>query len=364
MAPTFGFQYTSGTNPFIPSYNGMATAQLIVDYSRNPKDFIVNKLVTISPVKKVAGYWLRFDQSVLSRVQNNNEALWADGQEFPAWPHNKQRFTNLPYFCQRYAEPYPVGYWERDQATWDVDKQAQRVLGQRMMLRRAVAFRTLVTNGNNYLTQNTDTVANFGGGNWGTSAVADAFVLKTINNVERRMLLQTNGVITREGMVMLMSPIIAYAMSASPEIHAYLGNSPVALAVLRGEAAGTNKTYQIPDNLYGIRTVVDPTIQNTAARDVTPSLYPTEPGYRFIQPATDVIFLSRPGDIPENVGDFATAFSSIHLFPYEPDEMVVRSHDEPHNNRLVHQAYDAWDMKIVAHETLFLVTGVITAPTS
>lgn len=347
--PTFTYAYPSGTNPFIPSYNGQATAQLIVDYSRNPKTFTVNKLVTISPVKKVSGYFMRFDQAVLSRVTDNAEAVWADGQEFPAGPHNKQRFTNIYYEATRYAEPYPVGYLERDQATWDVDKQAQRVLGQRMMTRRALAFKNLVTNTNNYLTNNTGTATAFGGGQWSAATATNPYILQTINEVERRLLLTTNGVITREAMILLLSPTLAYNISKTQEIHAYLGNSPVALAVLRGEAAGTNKTYQIPDNLYGCRTVVDTTVQNTAARDATPN-------YTFFQPTEDAIFLVRPGDIPENVGDFATAFSSIHLFVYEPEEMVVRSHDEPHNNRLVHQAFDHWDIKIVAHETLFLVT--------
>lgn len=363
MAPTFNFQYTSGTNPYIPSYSdGTVRAQLIVDYSRNPKAFIVNKLVTISPVKKTSGYWLRFDQSVLSRVNSLEESVWHDGQEFPMGPHNKQKFTNIHYETTRYGEPYPVGYNERDQAAWDVDKQAQRVLGQRLMTRRALGFKNIATNANNYLASNTGTVETFAslgaGNNWSDATAAAPFVLQTINEVERRTLLTTNGVITRESMVMLMAPTVAYNLSKTQEVHQYLGNSPVALAVLRGEAEGTNKPYQIPDLIYGIRTVVDPTIQNTAARDVTPNLQPTTPGYAFMQPSNSVIFLSRPGDVPENVGDFATAFSSIHLFVYEPDEFVIRSHDEPHNNRLVHQAYDHWDIRIVAHETMYLLTSV------
>ena len=46
--------YPSGTNTYLPSFD--ATGNMIVSFSRNVKDFALNKYVTITPVTKSTGY--------------------------------------------------------------------------------------------------------------------------------------------------------------------------------------------------------------------------------------------------------------------------------------------------------------------
>ena len=61
-------QFPSGSNTYIPSFD--ATGQLVVSFSRNPKDFPLNKCITITPVKKSSGYYLKLNAEQAARVTN------------------------------------------------------------------------------------------------------------------------------------------------------------------------------------------------------------------------------------------------------------------------------------------------------
>lgn len=352
MAVTFGYAYPSGTNPFVPRFDAKGSGKLIVSYSRNPKDFAVNKLVTITPRTELSGYYARFDPSVLSRVNDLNSTVWADGQPAPTGDQNKQRFAFVPYAMQRRAEPFYVGYQERDQAVWDVDAQGQDVLGQRMMSWRALEFYQLIQNANNYLASNTSTATALSGGLWSAATGSNPYIKIGLRKIVNQIVKITNAAVSRKDLTLLLSPDVAGALAETQEIREYLARSVFALKEIRGNEPDQNENWGLPDRLYGINVVVDPTIQNAAFRDQDPS-------YNFMTGANEAIILCRPGDLV-NTGQFATAFSSVHMFSYTKEEMLMETFDEFWNKRVRHMVTDTRAFQVVSPETLYRVTSVLS----
>lgn len=352
MAVTFGYSYPSGTNPFVPRFDAKGSGRLIVSYSRNPKDFAVNKLVTITPRTEMSGYYARFDPSVLARIGDLNSTVWADGQPAPTGDQNKQRFTFVPYAMQRRAEPFYIGYQERDQAVWDTDAQAQDVLGQRMMGQRALEFYNLVTNTANYLSTNTNTATALSNGLWSAATGSNPYIKITLRKIVNQIVQITNAAVSRKDLTLLLSPDVAGAMAETQEIREYLARSVFALSELKGGDKEQNDNWGLPPKLYDINVVVDPTINNTAFRDANPS-------YSFMAPSNSAIILCRPGDLV-NTGQFATAYSSVHMFSYTKEEMLLETFDEFWNKRIRHMSVDTRSFQVVSPETLYLVTNVLS----
>lgn len=352
MAPTFNYAYPSWSNPFIPAFNRNGTGRLIVDYSRNWKKFLLNRLVTLTSVTEPSGHYLRFDPSVLSRVTDPNESVWVDGQPFPAGEHNTQKFQFIPYTTVRHARPYFFGYDTKKNAVWDMDAQAERVLGNMMMTERNVEFYGLVQNSANYLTQNTATATAAGGGLWSAATSTNPYIQQSIDYAVEKMMLVTNGAVGRSDFTLLLSPKVAHAIAATQEVRETLIQSPFALGIITGNKEGQNVNYNLPPTLYGVKVEVDPSIQNTAMRDLPPT-------YRFFAGTNEAILICRPGDL-ENTGDFATAYSSVHMFCYSEYEMKMETVDLSWDKRIRHQVSDQRQFQIVSPETLFLFTNVLS----
>lgn len=357
MAVTFNYAYPSWSNPFIPSFNRNGTGRLIVDYARNWKKFLVNRLVTITSIPEPSGHYLRFDQSVLSRVSDPNESVWVDGQPFPAGEHHTQKFQFIPYTTVRHARGYFTGYDTKKNAVWDTDAQAERVLGNMMMTERNVEFYNLIQNSDNYLTDNTATATAAGGGKWSAATTSNNYIQKSIDYAIEKMMLATNGVVNREDFTLLLSPKVAHSVAATQEVRETLIQSVYALPLIQGRKEGQNTNYNLPKTLYGVNVEVDPSIQNRALaagngmRDMTPN-------YRFFAGDDEAVLLCRPGDIM-NTGDFATAYSSVHMFSYFEYEMKMETVDLSWDKRIRHQVSDQREFKIVSPETMFLFTDVL-----
>jgi hypothetical protein len=68
------------------------------------------------------------------------------------------------------------------------------------------------------------------------------------------------------------------------------------------------------------------------------------------------LVIAAPGQLPGNVGQVNTAFSSVHMFVYNGEEMMTETQDETWNKRTLLSVTETYDMKIVAPETCALVT--------
>ncbi len=351
----YGYQYTGDTSVFIPSYDGIGSGKLVVAFSRNEKDYLVNQMVTITPVNQIAGYWPRYDPAEIVRwAENINEYAWKDGQEFPAGAQDKVRKYNLPFTCTRSAFPYPIGYIERDQSPDDLSAMATNRIGNEIMLLRSRKFYTLAQDPNNYYAENTFSVAaqvGTVGATWANATSANPYIRKTFNALSRLVALKSNGIVGGSDLICIISPQVAEAISSSGEIIDYIKPTPQSWNEIRGDAPNQNKNYSIPDMLYGIKVIVDNDVWNPGPRG--------QDNRRFFTGANEALFLCKPGAIKAQGP--ATSFSSIHMFAYAPQEAVLQSRDEPWNQRILYQGWDMTDFKFVSPETSFRVTNVATA---
>jgi hypothetical protein len=345
----------AGTGGYVTNFvgiGGKGQAEIIVSYSRDPKTFAVNKLCTITPVKLMQGLWAKVDPSILASIYNDpNEALWPDGQPRPLGPQNTQAWGALQYSAVRRAEPYPIGYQEREQSIMPLETMATQALAHRAMTRRAFAFYTQSLNIANYPATNTFNCTAQVGGKWSAATGTSPYIQASLQYLATQINQQTLGALNMNDLTLVLSPSAATLASQTQEIREYLARSQFALDQLRGDKPGQNAAWGMPDQLYGMKLVVDPTIINAAAR-----LQGLSPSY--VDGATTALVLCRPGDIPSNVTQLQSTFSTWHFFVYEKEEMLTETWDDWFNKRIVIGMTDTFDIKPVAIETGGLITAI------
>lgn len=346
------------TGGYIPTFLGGETTGLIVSYSRDPKKFLVNRLMTTTKVDKLTGYWRRANPEVLSRIYSDpDEAVWPDGAVAPSGVHNKQDWSLVPYSCVRRAESDWIGYQLQKQSVYPHRESMVHVLGHRMMLRRAINFYTKALSTDYYLSDHTATVAAIAGTSvtWANATGSNPYIFQSLMYAAEIISKKTVGAVQLNGpdgtLTLVLSPTAARKMAATEEIRNYLAQSPFALDQVRGAKPGQNSQWGLPDQLYGFKVEVDTTIQNTGQRLGTAS-------NAFLASDTKAMILFQPGDMDQNALQFGSAFSTWHLMSFEGEEMATEEFDDPINKRLNIRVTDTWGVHVVAPETGFLLTSV------
>ena len=358
-------QFPSGTNTYIPSFD--ATGQLVVSFSRNPKDFALNKYITITPVKKSSGYYLKLNAEQAGRVAYSDlkDHVWHDGNDAPHGEWNNEKFEWLNFNTQRYVFPFRLGYKAVDQADWKIVASYSAINAQQAMTARVVKvwdkLQSAVGTGiNDIATQNCTAAGNaFTGG----AALTDGdsgdiaqgtskgpVFKKALNAVARKINKDTLGACGPKEMCMIINPTVADALSRSKELHTYLKESPVALAQIRGDSESINGKYGLPDKLYGYDIIVEDVVRVSNKKGATRAT-------DYVLGDNEAWILARPGDLVGFEG--SPSFSTVHLFAYE--EMTVEQKDDPDNRRINARIVEDYGVEIVAPITAFRFNKVVTA---
>jgi hypothetical protein len=363
MALPFTTAFPGPLNVYIPAFGGKASANLIVSYARDPKKFAVNKLAQRTPTSTLAGNWLTLRPEALARVMNDpNEVIWIDGQPSPTGTHNQQDFRGTPYTCVRRARPAYIGWQTRDQAVWDVQDTQLQLLAHQMMTQRAYAFYDVAMNSANHLSTHVKTatawsdLGGYTGGFWSAGTSTNPIVQRTLLQAANQIRKDTMDAVKYSDLTLVITPQVALQMASSAEIHDYVARSPFALGQIKGDVAGQNMEWGLPDKLYGMSLVVDGTLRTTSGRLQIPATTVD------IQDANDnsALIVATPGSLGGNVGQVNSAFSSMHMFVYNGEEMVTTTQDEPYNMRTLLRVHETYDMKLVAPETAALVTSLFS----
>lgn len=371
-------QFPSGTNTYIPSFD--ATGQLVVSFSRNPKDFALNKYITITPVKKSSGYYLKLNAEQAARVAYDSlkDHVWHDGNDAPHGEWNNEKFEWLNFNTQRYVFPFRLGYKAVDQADWKIVASYSAINAQQAMTARVVKvwdklYTSLSTATKNasgaskgIIEGDTNTISSVecdsadnvitGGSflnagdsgdiNQGTSK--GPVIKKALNAISRRLNKATLGACGPKEMCVIINPTTADALARSKELHTYLKESPVALAQIRGDSESMNGKYGLPDKLYGYDIIIEDVVKvknkKGAVRDTD-----------YVLPDNEAWILARPGDLVGFEG--SPSFSTVHLFAYE--EMTVEQKDDPDNRRINARIVEDYGIEIVAPVTAFKLTNAI-----
>jgi len=344
---------------YIPNFGAKDRANLIISYARDPKKFAVNGLATRTPTQTENGNFLFLRPEALARVgQDPNYYLWQDGQNFPTGNYNAQDYRAVPYQCVRRATPDYLGDLTKEQAVWPIEETKIDSLAHIMMTLRAVVYYTLMLNPVNHLTTHVKTATQWSslygqtGGGWNQGTPENPIIQRTIRNVADVIRQDTLAAVDYHQLTLVISVPAAINMAASSEINWYLAQSRFALDQTKGDNKSQNGNWGLPDKLYGMNLIVDPTVRTTSARLVVPGTFTDVMEYN------TALFVAAPGSLGDNTGQVNSGFSSTHMFVYRGKEMVVKQKYMDYDEYTKYGIYEHYAMQMVAPETCGLATSL------
>jgi hypothetical protein len=341
MAPA----YPSSTNVFI--WDQTASGGMVVDYSRNPKDYPVNGYVQIQPAKKPAGKYLRVTREVAGRIRSSgaDEFIWYDGDPAPEGLENLESFAWQNFFCVRRAFPFRIGNITAEAAGWDIVQQHAGIMAQLAMATRTqLVYNALTTTANwdaSHIVDVTNNAVIPGvSGNWAESLTSRKDIQRSISwGIEKVLADTLNGVTNpEENMMLTISSEAARRLAVSQEIVDYIKGSPDALAQVRGELPGGNVRHNLPGKLFGVGLKVEDTYKVTTRKGSNTQTRSQiwSPSYAFLT--------SRPGGLVGIAG--APSFSTMVWLAYK--EMEVWKKDDKDNERTLGRVVDFGVAAVVA----------------
>lgn len=344
--------YPGANNVFVPDHE--ATGKMVVDFSRNPNKFPVNRYCQIVPVKKSVGYYLEMTVEEAGRILNTDlsDLVWPDGNDAPSGADGTESHEWKGYRCERYAPSFRLGDLTVEQASWDIMARHAAIKAQQMMTGRTQLAITQLTTSGNYAASHTSVVASITGnaGRWDQSTTARQDIKRSLNHAAEVILDDTLVGVELTDLILVISSACAKAISETQEIVDHVKGSPEAWAQVRGELPGRNKYYGLPDKLYGFDIVVEDT------RKITSKKGATRVAAQVLDKAKPFM-VSRPGGLI-GVAD-APNFSSCVIFSYDKYEMAVEKWNDVNNKRVVGRVVDMNDVKMVAPSSAFLFTTAV-----
>lgn len=329
--------FQSGTNTFVPTFD--ASGQLVVNYSRNIKDFRLNKYVTLVPVKKSTGYFLRITPDNAARVLNTDgaEFIWHDNNEAPRGYDNKSEHEFFPFNTTRYNFPFALGYKAVEQADWKIMAQYAAMVAQQAMTLRTLRVVTAITTSANYASGHDQSATTWGGAKFDTGTATSPVLKRGLNAMAQQILKATVGAVKPDDLILVMGPAVADALARTQEIHSYLKEQVGSLSIIENQLDNPNTAWGLPKTLYGYRLVVEDAVRVTSKKGATLAS-------SFAYPTDELSLIARPGGLTGIEG--GPSWSFCHIFSYE--EMTVESKDDPDNRRHNGRVVEDYDVQIVS----------------
>lgn len=337
-------------NTYVPSFE--ASGEIVVHYSRNPKDFALNSYVTLTPVERSTGYFLQIqpDNSVRILSTTSSDFIWPDGNDAPTGTWNTEAFQFAAFNTVRYSYPFRLGYKTVDQAVWKIVAAHAAMAAQQAMTSRTLEVSTMLDLSSNYAAANVFSATTAGGGFFSAGTAANPIIKNGLNYAAKIIQKGTAGVVRPRDLVLVISPDAATQMAASQEIHTYLAQSPAALAQVRGDVPSQNGLWGLPDVLYGYRVAIEDAVYGTQPKGAQTF----SPGY--IKDQNTAWLLARPGQLIGVEG--APSYSAAHIFVYE--EMTVETKDDVDDRRHAGRVVDDRGAVMVASASATKFTNLFS----
>jgi hypothetical protein len=320
-------QYPSAQNTFVKDH--AASGNMVVDFSRNPKEFAVSDYTQLVPTEKKAGYYLEMTVEEAGRILNTDlsDVAWPDNQDAPEDFDGTESFEFKGFRCERKKFGFRLGDLTVDQASWDIVAQHGSIHAQRAMTGRTQLAITALTTTTNYAAAHTSDVASIAGntGKWSASTTARQDIRRSLNHAANRIRLDTLGSIKPKDLILVISPGCAKEIAETQEIQDFIKGSPSAWASVKGDLADQNQNvaYGLPPQLYGYNLVVEDAAKVTSRKGATKVA-------AWVLDDARPFMCARPGGLEGTYG--APSFSTCSVFMLE--EMTVETLHDP-NNRLV-----------------------------
>lgn len=311
--------HVSGSNTFIKDH--ASSGRMVVEFSRNPKEFALPNYTQIRPVTKQAGYYLKIDQRQAGRLVGSglNDFVWPDSHPRPRTNANGQEFNWADFSCIRRNFGQPIGDLAREQADWDVENTQEAIQAQQAMTARTLLVAQALDLSANWDAAHYVTTTVAGGGLWSAATSSNLYIKKSINYGVKRILKSTLSKVRRKDLVLVMNPNTATAISETQEIVDHIKQSPDAYGQIE-QNSGRWSEWGLPNRLYQIPVFIEDTVMVTTAKGATP----TE---EFVMADGVAYLLSRPGGLVSKGG--GPSFSTVTIFAKE--EMTVTRQADQYN---------------------------------
>ena len=302
-----------GLSTFIPTFSP-ATGQVQVEFTRNVKNFAVNRYTKLIPISTVAGSYLKIQSDEALRVVNEADFRWAYGEDRPTGVNND--FDFVPFQTQRFERGFHIPYETAKVASWEIVAQHARSRAAQMMtLRTNRALSVLTTSGNwggNYSATGTA----FGSG----PSYTNCNIQKLFQTAIEKVAIATGGVVGPSDLIAVMGPKTAFKMSQSAELKELIKYTQ-GVQLLQG--AGKLSRYGLAPGLFGIGDIViEDAVKVTSQKGATRAA-------DYMLGTDAVLFVSRPGGLTGAEGE--ANFATVTNFVFE--DMTVESFDDPKNRR-------------------------------
>jgi hypothetical protein len=310
-------------NAFVPSH--ASSKRMMVDYSRNIKEFALNQYIQVVPCDEAKGYYLELDHEEAGRIVNGGtEFAWPDGAPAPSGNPHQREFEFKLFQTHREAYPYALGDRGLKQASFPLLDATAAGNGQKAMTRRTQDACDLFTTTGNHIAAHVVDVSTLSTGTWGQSTTQRQTIKKSIRTLQELMLDATLAAIKEEDLVLVINSALAKNLSESQEIVDYIKRSPLAMAQIRGELSkgNANSMYDLPEKLYGVNLVVEKTRKITSKRGATRAVSQ-------VLASGTPFMTARPGSLVGQYG--APSFSGGTCFVFE--EMKVETFRDKKNRR-------------------------------
>lgn len=349
--------YPSQYNTFIPNLEG--SRRLLVDFSRNPRDFALNQYVTLVPdVPNMLAYYTKMTVEERMRIlsTSDDEHNWADSQDSPPGKEGLESHNFVSVTLARKAFTARVGYLAAQQAGWDMVGQYAAIKAQQAMTSRTQAAVTAATTTANYASTNTASTTTAGGGQWSAATTANPYIKKSIDTAITAILKATGGVVKADDLKLVINPNLAKAMAESQELLDYLKGSPSALAYVRGETSEgpqKNKLYGLPPTYAGVELVVEDAVKVTSKKGATLAT-------SFVLGDATPFIAARPGGlVAPGYTPGTPSFSTLTLFIFKGDDLSVETMDDRDNRVTKVRVVDNRAAAVTADISGYAFTGAM-----
>ncbi len=328
LVPTYPGQF----NTWIPSFED--SNRLLVDFSRNPKDFALNQYIQIVPVKKTLGYYLQMTLEERMRILDSNLSnfAWPDGNDAPIGNNGTESFQFKMFQAQRYAYPFNMGDMAIDQAAWDISSQHVDIKAQQAMTARTQLVLAVLALSTTYASAHR---TNLSTAQWSAATTANLNIKRSLDTAIATILKDTGSVVKRSQLMLVINPNLAAAMAESQELVDYLKSSPSALAFVRGETSegkDNEQLFGLPSTYAGLKIVVENAVKVTSRKNAATLVQ------SFVLGDATAFITARPGELEGRYG--GPSFSTGTLFVYDKDDMSVEVKHDADNRKVVGRVVD------------------------
>jgi hypothetical protein len=340
------YVYPGSSDTYVPSLS----ADLVIEFSRNPDKFPLVQYIDYRQVDKQVGYYVRMLNDNQVRIIDDTDNIWADGADTPLWTDGTDSFTFPQFRCVRRRQPKRLGHLAIDQAGWDIVDQASRLEAMQLMTKRVKRIHSTLTTSANWSyglsggSSNYATATTAGGGVWSAATGALPYIRKSLAYAQIAIEQATYGVVSAGDLFLVLNPNVAKTVATSQEFLDFVKQNPTSIAIWENQPQFG--LYGIPENLMGLRVIVDNTVYNSAAPGVAASL-------AFTLSDSYAVLVSKQRAITAAAG---SSFSTVAPFLYE--DMVVEVFDDPENRRVnlfITENIDDSSNCIVAPQSGFLI---------